>query len=255
MRTKPKLDVVPVGSSNEAAGDASLTDKVCRMLRCDIIDGAFSADQPLRLEFLKERYGISFSPIREALNRLQSEKLVVSTAARGFRVAPLSITEMWDTIDTRILIDCEALRKSIANADNAWEAALVGAFHALKLSKSRPRLEESEGSAIHLLQEEHSRFHAQLIGACGSNWLINLSAQLYMQTERYRRPYFKDLKNSGPHTRRNVEAEHSAILDAAIARDADLACALLARHYRETGLAIVNAIEDSQAKKVAGSIA
>lgn len=255
MKTKPKLDVVAVGSRNEAAGDASLTEKVCRMLRSDIIDGEFSADQPLRLEFLKERYGISFSPIREALNRLQSEKLVVSTAARGFRVAPLSISEMWDTIDTRILIDCEALRKSIANADNAWESALVGAFHALKLTKSRPPQEESTGQAIHLLEEEHSRFHAQLIGACGSNWLINLSAQLYMQTERYRRPYFKSLNHNAPSSQRNVESEHSAILDAAIARDANLACALLARHYRETGMAIVKAIENSQAKKVVGTVA
>lgn len=247
MKTKPRLDIVAVDGRTEAAGDASLTDKVCRMLRADIIDGEFGADQPLRLEFLKERYGISFSPIREALNRLQSEKLVVSTAARGFRVAPLSIPEMWDTIDTRILIDCQALRKSIAHADNAWEAALVGAFHALKLTKARPGPQDAED-----LEKEHGHFHAQLIAACGSNWLINLSAQLYMQTERYRRPYFKNLDHHPPAGRRNVEDEHAAILEAAMARDADLACALLARHYRETGLAIVKAIESTPLEKIAG---
>lgn len=254
MRAKPQLDIVPAGGKHETAGDASLTEKVCRMLRSDIIDGEFSADQPLRLEFLKERYGISFSPIREALNRLQSEKLVVSTAARGFRVAPLSIPEMWDTIETRILIDCEALRKSIRNADPAWEAALVQAFQALKLTKSSPLPEASARDAVDFLEEEHGHFHASLIGACGSNWLINLSAQLYMQTERYRRPCFKGLDHGHPHGTRNVEGEHAAILEAAMERDADLACALLARHYRETGQAIVKAIEAAPGAKLGRSI-
>ena len=52
-------------------------------LREDILSGALEADQPLRLEFLRERYSLSFSPLREALNQLQVERLVSATSKRG----------------------------------------------------------------------------------------------------------------------------------------------------------------------------
>jgi DNA-binding GntR family transcriptional regulator len=58
-------------------------------------------------------YGFSFSPVRAALNRLQAEQLVVAAALRGFLVATVSIPQMWDTIETRILIEVEALSRSI----------------------------------------------------------------------------------------------------------------------------------------------
>ena len=49
---------------------------------------------PLRLADLSARYDMGFSPLREALNRLQAERLVIAEALRGFRVAPLSLDEM-----------------------------------------------------------------------------------------------------------------------------------------------------------------
>ena len=118
--------------------EITLSEQVYRLLRRDIMSGAFAPGQSLRLELLKQRYGSSFSPIREALNRLRSERMVVSTTSRGFRIAPLSVEEMWDACETRILIDCEALRRSLGNADDAWEARLVGAYHALTLAAQQP---------------------------------------------------------------------------------------------------------------------
>ena len=112
--------------------DITLSEQVYRLLRRDIMSGVFAPGQSLRLELLKQRYGSSFSPIREALNRLRSERMVVNTTSRGFSIAPLSVEEMWDACETRILIDCDALRRSLANADDAWEARLVGAYHAHK---------------------------------------------------------------------------------------------------------------------------
>src|SRR5688572_10252811 len=95
--------------------DITLAEQARRSLRRDITQGVLEPGQTLKLEFLKERYGISFSPIREALTSLESERLVVSSPSKGFKVAPLSAEEMWDAIETRILIDCEALRRSIRN--------------------------------------------------------------------------------------------------------------------------------------------
>src|SRR6201992_149343 len=106
-------------------------------LRADIVAGVFKAGTPLRVEALRQRYGFSFSPLREALMRLQSERLVLSTALRGFSVAPLSRGEMRDATETRILIECEALRRSMRDGNDDWEAGIVAAFHALSLQVER----------------------------------------------------------------------------------------------------------------------
>jgi DNA-binding GntR family transcriptional regulator len=211
----------------------TLAEKVYRALRHDIISGAIEAGQSLRLEYLKQRYGISFSPIREALNRLHSERLVLSTSSRGFRLAPFSFVEMWDAIETRVLIDCEALRRSLANADDRWEARLVGTFHALTLAAGRNAELPDQMAAKDILEARHLDFHQGLIAACGSPWLISLSTQLYDQTERYRRPTLRGRPRWGGS--RNIKQEHEDLMNATLARDADRAAASLAEHYRETG--------------------
>ena len=227
--------------------EITLSEQVYRLLRRDIMSGAFAPGQSLRLELLKQRYGSS-SPIREALNRLRSERMVVSTTSRGFRIAPLSVEEMWDACETRILIDCEALRRSLGNADDAWEARLVGAYHALTLAAQRageavPPDQELE----ELLEARHLDFHHALIGACRSHWLLDLSTQLYAQTERYRRPARAGATAYGPE--RNVDDEHRQLLDAALSRDADKSAAMLAAHYRKTAQFIEHIIstQDRQA--------
>ena len=63
-----------------------------RRIRSDIIFGRLQPDQKLRLEALKEHYGVSISTLREILNRLSSEGFVVAEARRGFEVAPVSAT-------------------------------------------------------------------------------------------------------------------------------------------------------------------
>lgn len=237
---KPRIKVVKSAASlaesaDETYEEITLAEQAHRRLRRDIISGAIPAGQALRLEYLKDRYGISFSPLREALNRLHSERLVVATPSRGFRVAPFSEEEMWDVIETRIVIDCEALRRSLARGDDGWEARLVASFHALMLATGRQIADANESAGPHQeqLEERHHDFHRSLIAACGSRWLLDLSDQLYAQTERYRQPSLRD-RNYWK-LERDVAAEHRQLLDAAVARDAGLAAGLLSRHYRETG--------------------
>ncbi|WP_245416889.1 GntR family transcriptional regulator [Undibacter mobilis] len=215
-----------------------MTDEAYRRLRTDIIGGTFKPGSPLRLEALKDRYGLSFSPLREALNRLHAERLVVSSALRGFRVSEFSLAEMRDAIETRVLIDVEGLRRSIARGDDDWEAAVVAAFHALsrcaarlaQLKRERTVEEDEE------LEGRHRDFHLSLVSQCGSRWLIDFSLQLYAQTERYRRPMMQSQSTTLP--TRDIEAEHRAIMEAAIARNANSAAFLLEQHFRRTGTMI-----------------
>jgi DNA-binding GntR family transcriptional regulator len=226
------------------AGEKQTTTMASRaynLLRNEIIEGALAPGTPLRLEVLKERYGQSFSPIREALNRLNSEKLVQLTALRGFRVAEISVHEMWDAIETRVLIDSAALELSILKGNDDWEASVVGAFHALSKHARRIMANESgkETADYRELEARHRDFHVSLISANDSKWLTTYSAQLYDQTERYRRLIVAGGDEEAI-TKRNVPGEHQAIMDATLARDTTLATQLLSEHYRRTGQFIEN---------------
>ncbi|WPZ14682.1 FCD domain-containing protein [Nitratireductor rhodophyticola] len=213
--------------------ETTLTEEAYQKLRWDIVSGTLEAGSPLRLENLKQRYGLGYSPLREALNRLHSERLVMSVALRGFTVAPLSLTEMWDAVDTRIHIEAEALRRAIEFGDDDWETEVISAFHGLSLkAKKLEQMDAPPMDEMKALEDRHHRFHRALISACRSNWLLDFSDKLYVETERYRFPVL-----GGPRARpsRDLTLEHQEIMDATIARDAEKAIALLSRHYRRTG--------------------
>lgn len=210
----------------------TLAEKAYAGLRQDIVTGALRPGQPLRMAQLSERYDMGFSPLREALNRLQAERLVTSVALKGFSVAPLSMDEMWDATNTRILIETRALRLSIEQGGDDWEAGIVAALHALLLQAGRGA---GEGADPALLETRHLAFHRALISACGSGWLMEFFQRLYVESERYRHPM---LQMRGAGRGRDIQAEHEALARAALDRNADLACALLTDHYRRTAQAI-----------------
>ena len=206
----------------------TLSEKAYTALRHDIVTGALRPGQPLRMAQLSDRYGMGFSPLREALNRLQAERLVTSVALKGFSVAPLSMDELWDATDTRIHIETRALRLSMERGGDEWEAGIVGTLHALLLQAARPAGSDADRQ---LLETRHHAFHAALIAACGSSWLTEFFQRLYVESERYRHPM---LQNRGPSSGRDIQAEHEALARATLERNADLASALLADHYRRT---------------------
>lgn len=223
---KKEIEQRPVGGAREG----TLADQAYALLRRDLLDGVFAPGHPLRLEALKERYALSFSPLREALTRLSADKLVVLSSLKGFRVARFDLQDMWDLISTRVLIETEALRRSIALGDDLWEASLVAAFHALMRGSERSA---ADRTADDVLEQRHAEFHGALIAACNSPSLIHLASQLYFQSERYRRP---TLRRSGERAApRDVMAEHQAIMTHAINRQADEAATCLADHYTRTG--------------------
>lgn len=226
-------------------GAATLAEAAYRRLRQDIVAGVFAPSQPLRLELLKQRYGLSFSPLREALNRLQTERLVVTAPLRGFSVAPVSVEEMRDATETRILIECEALRRSIAQGDDDWEAGIVAAFHALDLQVRRRAAGGLGEDELIALETRHQDFHRALIARCRSRRLMDIADQLYVETQRYRLPA---LAGQNPAASRDVAQEHRQIMEAALARRADEAAALLAAHYRKTSDMVEAHMQSAPAK-------
>ena len=222
----------------EQGEEGTLADLAYRQLRRDIISGALAPGSPLRLEALRARYGLSFSPLREALNRLHSERLAVAAPLRGFSVAPISVPEMWDAVEVRILIETDALRRAIARGGDDWEAEIVAAFHALNLQSARLKAmpHPYEAQAVEAMEGRHFEFHMALLGACGSRRLLELARQFQAETQRYRQRSL--IGQSISEAARDVVAEHQAIMTAALARSGDQAVGLLAEHYRRTATVV-----------------
>lgn len=223
----------PLREAPQTAKSSTLAEQAYTRLKHDILSGELTPGLALRLEFLKQRYQLSFTPLREALNRLHSERLVDAEALKGFRVAPLSLKEMRDSMSARILIDCEALSRSIDHATDEWETAIVAALHALELASRRQRTDDTTfDSYYELVESRHLALHRALIEACDSRWLLDFSTTLYLQTERYRRPMlvsqFKTIAV------RDVSQEHREIVKATLDRDHKAASSLLAAHYNKT---------------------
>ena len=218
----------------------TLAEQAYREIKRDIVSGELAPGLALRLELLKQKYQLSFSPLREALNRLQSERLVESAALKGFRVTPLSLEEMRDSMDARILIDGQALRRAIDNASDDWEANIVACLHALDRVTARQNQSDSFEAHYDLVEQRHLALHRALIETCGSRWLLDFSMQLYLQTERYRRPMLvSQSKSAMP---RDVSHEHHEIAAATLNRDKEKAVTLLTEHYNATARRIEKAL-------------
>ena len=105
--------------------------------------------------------------------------------------------------------------------------AIVAALYALKLQVDR----SGDVGDIWELETRHHAFHRALLAACGSTWLLEFFERLYAATERYRIPILLDPSNASG---RDIQAEHTALADATLARDEDTAIALLRMHYKRS---------------------
>lgn len=197
------------------------------MLREAIIRATYPPGEKLRIDQIGKSFDVSSGAVREALSRLTAEGLVLAQPQRGFVVAPVSRKDLEDLTDVRIDIECRCLRDSIKHGDLDWEGRILSLQHRLRSLKDA--INEPESPEALTWHTFHQQFHEELTTYCQNKWWKELRRQLYMQSERYRRL-------SGPldTTSRDVSAEHDAIADAALARDADLATRYMRQHLMRT---------------------
>ena len=211
---------------------ATLTEAVWSRLRRDVLSGALGPGERLPLHRLRGLYGAGSSPLREALWRLCAEGLVTASSHRGFQVSIVPRDELADVVRLRVLLECEALEEAIAGGDEAWEAAVLSAFH--RLSKYT----QADGAAW---DERHQAFHEALVMPCRSPVLQRFRRQLYEISERHRQ-----LARRVAVRPRDDLAEHRAIMEACLARDEKVAKTLMGQHLRLTANLIMEAFEEMQ---------
>lgn len=205
----------------------TLAERAYLNLRHDVVCGKLAPGEKLRVEHLKDQYQVGAGTLREALSLLVSDALVSVEGQRGFRVATISLADLEDVTNTRVMLETEALRQSIRHGDAQWEAALVASYQLLTQTEAAP-----DGPEPALWERRNKHFHDTLISAFASPWTKYLLGILYRHAERYRNINWR---LTAAHTSdRNVHDEHESIFQAAINRQEARAALALEAHVRLT---------------------
>jgi GntR family carbon starvation induced transcriptional regulator len=200
---------------------------------------------PLKLSALRNRYGVGWTPLREALSRLEAERLVTAISNRGFAVAPVSREELEDLSRSRMVVELPLLLESIEKGDSAWESAVVTAHY--RLSRCKTAAEDPSDEAVDAWDEKHEAFHAALLSAADSSWLLRFRSTISDQLRRHHRflglaPALRAAAGQKDGYEEAMAAlqeaqsieQHTALMEAALDRDVERAKALMIAHIGYT---------------------
>lgn len=216
---------------------ATLVEQSYSIIREDIIYGNLDPNSPLRIEHLKGNYSVGASPLREALSRLLTDGLVTNEGLRGFRVAPISLADLRDITDSRLVVETSALRLAVERGDARWEGNLVAAHYHLSRLSERQNM-DSRDFMIEM-ERLNREFHLILIEGSKSAHLVRICMQLFDFSRRYRNISLRG-NPARPH---EVNDEHDAIHQAVLRRDADTAVRLITEHIEGTYRSVSKAFE------------
>lgn len=215
-------------------------DHARQQLRDDILTGRLAPGQRLKFPELIDRCGVSASVLREALARLTTEGLVQAQAHHGYMVTPLSHEDLEELTTARLEIESLVLRQSIRYGDVDWEASVVAAYHVLERT---PMTEAADPRRVtEAWAAAHAQFHHALLAGCRNRRLLTMARTLRDETELYRR-WSVSLGNEPD---RDVEGEHTALLEAAVKRDVDPAAERLRAHIAHTAQLLISCATDER---------
>ncbi|GAA2683375.1 MULTISPECIES: GntR family transcriptional regulator [Actinosynnema] len=207
-----------------------LSEQVHERLRDAIMRGDHAPGAPLKPQDLAREHGVSLAVVREALVRVVGEGLADRLPNRGFAV-PAFTDRRWQQIaEARATVEPAVLRLAVERGDVDWEARVRAAHH--RLSRT-PAFTPDDGEHYSAeWAEAHRRFHRALLDGCGNPVLLDAFDRMWSASELARRW-------AGTRTpQRDHAAEHRALEEAALARDADAAAELLVRHLSLTAEAL-----------------
>ena len=217
--------------SNGSVGER-LTETIYGQLRQDILFGVYDAEQKMRLDALRGRYDVSVNTIREVLSRLASDGLVVVEGQRGFSIAPLTVADLKDITETRILLESQAVRLSLAVADLHWEGEVMAAHY--RLAKAEELADQDHSRYRSLLEQYDCEFHRTIISGCRSPWILRFHATIYDHMLRYRSIAHKRVTSEQVSAMLlRSQRDHIILRDAALSKNSEQLVELLQNHIRK----------------------
>jgi DNA-binding GntR family transcriptional regulator len=212
---------MPLPQTTSSVERVSLRDAAYFRLRDWIVDGTLAPDEPLRDEQLADALGMSRTPIREALQRLEDDGLVVTTPARRTFVSPLSLNQAREVFP--VVASLEGLAAQLAVTRMSEDALLCMREANQSLAAALAR--EDAGAAL----EADTALHGAFIERGGNHELIELLADLKCKVRRIERAFWVGTdRTASLH-------DHDDLITAFEARDLAVAQGVVRRNW-ERGL-------------------
>ncbi len=207
-----------------------LRDVVFNTLRQGILTGELVPGERLMEIHLAKRLGVSRTPIREAIRKLELEGLVIMVPRKGACVAQISQKSMKDVLEVRKALDVLAM-------ELACERICPEELEQLNLACEAFALAVKGGDLKKIAQKD-VELHEIIFRATGNSRLLHLIHSLSEQMYRYR---FEYIKNTSQH--RLLVEEHRVIYESLVGRQKDKAMEAAALHIDNQAKAIVEQIE------------
>ena len=187
----------------------SLADQVFERLEGEILSGFYQRGEILTEMKLVADLGVSRTPIREALHRLEQEH-IISNTQKGFLVLGVTQQDLMDIFAIRVLIEGTASRMA---AERITDEQLVELRETLELQEFYVPRHDADR-----IKQYDSKFHRLIYRFSGSSVFYDTLMPLHKKVQKFR-------KASVENESRAIQsaAEHRAIFEAIEARDADLA--------------------------------
>ncbi|WP_298281300.1 GntR family transcriptional regulator [Acidocella sp.] len=222
-----------VSLASLSAESETLSDHVMRQIQSAIVKGEIQPGSKISEPELARAYGISRGPLREALHRLEGQKLIVRVPHVGARVASLSRAELAELYQIRESLEGLACRLA---AERMTPEQVEALREVLREHERDQAFKEGRG---YYQQEGDFDFHYRIVQGSGNGLLIRLLCdELYQLARMYRIQY-----SATPNRPAQAFAEHHRILDAISDGDGELAELLMRRHIRTSRLNIERQIK------------
>ncbi|MGI6094864.1 MAG: GntR family transcriptional regulator [Lachnospiraceae bacterium] len=206
-----------------------LRDVVFRTLRQAILRGELKPGERLMEIALANKLGVSRTPIREAIRKLELEGLVIMIPRRGAQVASITERDLNEVLEVRQGLEALAIRFA---CDRITQEQL----YALKKAKEKFEKLQEKGNLMELTEAD-VEFHEVIYQATHNQRMVQMLNNLREQMYRYRMEYLKD-----PKVTHDLIAEHEGIYQALKKRDKELAVACVSRHIENQQQGIIQSL-------------
>ncbi len=199
---------------------ASLREQVTEALRAAVITGAMRPGALYSAPALAAKFGVSATPVREAMLDLAKAGLIEAVRNKGFRVTELSEHELDDITQIRALIEVPTVA-AIAERCHGPIADIVAELRPV----ARQIVADAERGDLIGYVESDRRFHLELLALAGNAQLVAVVGELRSRSRLYGLQQLVERGTLGASAR-----EHEELLDLVLAKDADGAASLMRRH-------------------------
>lgn len=211
-----------------------LRDVVFNTLRQAILTGELKPGERLMEIHLANRLGVSRTPIREAIRKLELEGLVTMIPRRGAEVAQITEKSMKDVLEVRRTLDALSAELACERISKEEEDALLKACQDFE--------EAVKTKDAKIIAKADVALHDIIAAATGNQRLIQLINNLAEQMYRYRFEYIKDTSQH-----EQIIKEHRIIYESIVNKDKEAASNMAKTHIDNQEKAVINRIRMEQA--------